>query len=249
MMIEVRRLTRKYNDHAAVHDLSFRVESGELLGLVGPNGAGKTTTLRCAVGIIPPTSGDVIIDGHSIANDPIEAKNAIAFMPDEPRLFEHLTVYEHLQFIARIYRVRDFKVQASSLLQESELTDHAQSLPHELSRGMKQKLMIACGLLHSPANLIFDEPLTGLDPLGIRRMKTAILSRARAGASVVVSSHLLHLVEEICDRILILNEGKIVIHGSLSQISASLPELRGAPNLEEIFLHITGGNAGEEPGK
>jgi ABC-2 type transport system ATP-binding protein len=247
-MIDVDRLSRQYNSFTAVSDLSFRVEPGEVLGLVGPNGAGKTTTLRCIVGIIPATAGDVRIDGTSISTNPIEAKRSIAFMPDEPRLFEHLTLWEHLQFTARIYRVRDFESKAHALLEELELAGQQQSLPHELSRGMKQKLVIACGLLHSPGNLIFDEPLTGLDPLGIRRVKTTILNRARAGASVIISSHLLHLVEEICDRMLILKGGKKILHGTLEQISGSLPELRGDLNLEEIFLHVTG-HADEGSGK
>jgi ABC-2 type transport system ATP-binding protein len=246
-MIDVDRLNRKYNAFAAVSDLSFRVEPGEVLGLVGPNGAGKTTTLRCIVGIIPPTMGDVRINGHSISTNPIAAKQAIAFMPDEPRLFEHLTVWEHLQFTARIYRVRGFEDTARELLDELELSGQRQSLPHELSRGMKQKLVIACGLLHSPDNLIFDEPLTGLDPLGIRRVKTLILNRAQAGAAVIVSSHLLHLVEELCSRILILKEGKKIIHGTLAQISESLPDLQGDLNLEEIFLRVTA-HSDEGPG-
>jgi ABC-2 type transport system ATP-binding protein len=246
-MIQVDRLTRKYDSFTAVDDLSFSVEPGEVLGLVGPNGAGKTSTLRCIVGIIPATGGDVRIDGHSISAHPINAKRAVAFMPDEPRLFEHLTLWEHLQFTARIYRVRDFEGHAQALLDELELAGQKQSLPHELSRGMKQKLVIACGLLHSPRNLIFDEPLTGLDPLGIRRMKTTILNRAQAGASVIVSSHLLHLVEELCGRVLILKEGKKIIHGTLEQISGSIPDLRGDLNLEEIFLRVTG-HGGEGAG-
>jgi len=244
-MIEVDRLTRNYNSFTAVKDLSFHVEPGEVLGLVGPNGAGKTTTLRCIVGIIPPTVGDVLIDGVSISRAPIAAKRAVAFMPDEPRLFEHLTVREHLQFTARIYGVLDFEKKAQALLEELELTSQPDSMPNELSRGMKQKLVIACGLLHSPANLIFDEPLTGLDPLGMRRMKTTIVNRAREGASIIVSSHLLHMVEEICDRILILKAGRKIIHGTLQEISGTLPELKGDRNLEEIFLHVTGQTAGE----
>lgn len=246
-MIEVARLSRNYGSFTAVDSLSFRVEPGEVLGLVGPNGAGKTSTLRCIAGIIPPTLGDILIDGLSITTHPIDAKRRIAFMPDEPRLFDHLTVREHLQFTARIYGVGEFEEQARTLLEELELAGQERSLPGRLSRGMKQKLVIACGLLHSPANLIFDEPLTGLDPIGIRRMKATIVNRARAGASVIVSSHLLHLVEEICDRILILKEGKKVIHGSLAEISGSLPHLQGDARLEEIFLHVTGRTTGEGP--
>jgi ABC-2 type transport system ATP-binding protein len=240
VVIEVSSLSKVYNTLAAVSDLSFCVQPGEILGLVGPNGAGKTTTLRCMVGIIPPTRGEITIYGHSLGRDPIGAKRLISFMPDEPRLFDYLTVKEHLQFVARLYSVPDSEAGARKLLEEMELLDRSDSLPGELSRGMKQKLVIACGLLRSPKALLFDEPLTGLDPLGIRRMKSTILKRAREGASVIVSSHLLHLVEEICDRILILEKGRKVLHGTLAEISQGLPELQGEHNLEEIFLRVTG---------
>jgi ABC-2 type transport system ATP-binding protein len=237
-MIEISNLTKIYGSFCAVGGLSFRVEPGEVLGLVGPNGAGKTTTLRCAVGIIPPTRGDIRICGHSLAQDPVAAKRCISFMPDEPRLFDYLTVMEHLQFTARIYGVADFAERSEHLLEELELTDKKQALPSELSRGMKQKLVIACGLLHAPQVLLFDEPLTGLDPIGIRRMKATILKRASEGASIIISSHLLHLVEEVCSRILILKEGQKILHGSLAEISENLPGLRG--DLEEIFIRVTG---------
>lgn len=240
-MIEVAGLTKVYGTLAAVSDLSFTVEPGEIMGLVGPNGAGKTTTLRCIVGIIPPTRGEIKVYGHSMLSNPLGAKRLISFVPDEPRLFDYLTVMEHLQFIARIYGVADFAAKARALLKELELTEKADALPAELSRGMKQKLVIACCLLHSPKALLFDEPLTGLDPLGIRRMKSTILKLAREGTSVIVSSHLLHLVEEVCDRILILKGGRKVLHGSLEEISRSLPELKGDTNLEEIFLRVTAG--------
>jgi ABC-2 type transport system ATP-binding protein len=239
-MIEIDGLTKIYGAFAAVSDLSLRVEPGEVLGLVGPNGAGKTTTLRCVVGIIPPSRGEVRICGHSLRGDPLAAKQCLAFMPDEPRLFEYLTVMEHLQFTARIYAMGDCHAQSCELLEELELTEKTSALPGELSRGMKQKLVIACGLLHAPKVLLFDEPLTGLDPLGIRRMKSTILKRAGAGASVIISSHLLHLVEEVCDRVLILNQGRKVIHGSLEEIQRSLPGLREDTSLEDMFLRITG---------
>jgi ABC-2 type transport system ATP-binding protein len=239
-MIEVDGLTKTFGSFAAVSDLSFSVQAGEVMGLVGPNGAGKTTTLRCLVGIIAPAGGEIRICGHSLKTDPLAAKQRLAFMPDEPRLFDYLTVKEHLQFTARIYGVHDCRAISAALLQELELTDKADALPGELSRGMKQKLVIACGLLHAPDVLLFDEPLTGLDPIGIRRMKSTILRRAGAGAAIIISSHLLHLVEELCDRVLILNHGRKVIHGSLAEIQKSLPELREDTNLEEMFLRITG---------
>jgi ABC-2 type transport system ATP-binding protein len=239
-MIDAEGLTKIYGSLAAVSDLSFRVEGGEVLGLVGPNGAGKTTTLRCLVGIIPPTRGEIRICGYSLGREPLAAKRNVAFLPDEPRLFDYLTVKEHLQFTARIYGVRDFQAPAEMLLEELELKDKSEALPAELSRGMKQKLVIACGLLHSPKVLLLDEPLTGLDPIGIRRMKSTILKRAREGAAIIISSHLLHLVEEICDRVLILNRGRKIIHGSLEEIQRSLPDLRGDISLEDMFLRITG---------
>jgi ABC-2 type transport system ATP-binding protein len=237
-VIEADRLTRYYGDFCAVRELSFAVAAGEVVGLVGPNGAGKTSTLRCLVGIIRPTSGTVRIAGHDLLEDPLAAKVALAFVPDEPHLFPHLTVSEHLQFVARIYGVDDGAPRSAALLEELELTDRVDSLPDELSRGMKQKLAIACGLLHEPRALLLDEPLTGLDPGAIRRMKRTILERARAGAAVILSSHLLGLVEELCSRILVIQRGEMVAMGSVGEIAASKPELAGRGR-EDVFLALT----------
>lgn len=239
-MIVVDGLTKTYGSLEAVSGLSFSVAGGEVVGLIGPNGAGKTTTLKCMVGIQAPTSGTVRIDGHDIVADAVAAKRRLAFMPDEPQLFEYLTVREHLALIARLYRVGDYAARVPKLLGELELTDKEGALPGELSRGMKQKLVIACGLLHDPPVLLFDEPLTGLDPLGIRRMKETIVARARAGAAVVVSSHLLHLVEEICTRILILHKGRKIADGTLDELAARSDLAQAGSDLEEIFLHATG---------
>lgn len=238
-MIEVAGLTKLYGTLTAVQDLSFTVAPGEILGLVGPNGAGKTTTLRSLAGIIQPSAGTVRIAGHSLAQDPIAAKAVLAFVPDEPQLFDYLTVTEHLEFVARLYRQPDLTERIAALLAELELTDKRDSLASELSRGMKQKLAIACGLLHEPRVFMLDEPLTGLDPVGIRRMKATIADRARAGAAVVLSSHLLELVEQLCTRVLILQGGRLVALGSVQEIIAERPELSGR-GLEEIFLTLTG---------
>ncbi|HVB30547.1 MAG: ABC transporter ATP-binding protein [Gemmatimonadaceae bacterium] len=238
-MISVRALTKLYGDFPAVSGLSFDVGPGEVLGLVGPNGAGKTTTLRCLVGIIAPSQGTIAIAGHDIVTDPVEAKRALAFIPDEPYLFEYLTVEEHLTFVARVYGVADAGARAPELLRELELTDKARALPGELSRGMRQKLAIACGLLHNPSGLILDEPLTGLDPGGMRRMKNTIAARARDGAAVVLSSHLLHLVEELCTKLLVIAKGRAVAYGTLEQIVAERPALAGR-SLEDVFLMLTG---------
>jgi ABC-2 type transport system ATP-binding protein len=242
-MIVVDGLTKAYGSLEAVSGLSFSVAGGEVVGLIGPNGAGKTTTLKCMVGIQAPTSGAVRIDGHDIVSDAVAAKRRLAFMPDEPQLFEYLTVREHLALVARLYRVGDYAARVPALIGELELTGKEGALPGELSRGMKQKLAIACGLLHDPSVLLFDEPLTGLDPLGIRRMKETIVARARAGAAVVVSSHLLHLVEEICTRILILHKGRKIADGTLEELAARADLAQAGSDLEEIFLHATGHGA------
>jgi ABC-2 type transport system ATP-binding protein len=238
-MIQVEGLTKLYGEFVAVNELSFAVQPGQVLGLVGPNGAGKTTTLRCLSGIIPPTRGRVAICGADLAIDPISAKRQLAFFNDEPRLFDYLTVYQHLVFTARIYQVANFEPLADSLLQELEIADKRDALPGELSRGMKQKLAIACGLLHSPRVIYFDEPLTGLDPIGIRRMKDSILRRARDGAAIIISSHLLHLVEEICSHILILKNGRKIIDGTMQEIRSRFSQQTGDANLEEVFFRAT----------
>ncbi len=241
-MIEVSALTKRYGDFTAVRDLSFAVQPGEVLGLVGPNGAGKTSTLRSLAGIIPANGGNVRICGIDLAADPVAAKRRLAFFPDEPRLFDYLTVRQHLNFIARIYGVANHEAVAQPLLEELEIAEKADQLPGELSRGMKQKLAIACGLLHGPSVMFFDEPLTGLDPLGIRRMKDSILRRAREGAAIVLSSHLLGLLEEVCSHVLILKKGGKIAHGTLAEISAQFAHGETGVSLEEIFIRATGGS-------
>ncbi|HEY6808063.1 MAG TPA: ABC transporter ATP-binding protein [Gemmatimonadales bacterium] len=238
-MLEVQGLTKLYDQLVAVDGLSFTVAAGEVLGLVGPNGAGKTTTLRSLVGIVRPTRGTIRVGGCDLEQRPVEAKRQLAFMPDEPHLFDYLTVEEHLRFTARLYQVADVDQRIPPLLAELELAEKASALPGELSRGMRQKLVIACGLIHDPQGLVFDEPLTGLDPAGIRRMKQTIVDRARRGAAVLLSSHLLHLVEEICTRVLIIQRGKMIALGTIQEILDQRPDLRGK-SLEDIFLTLTG---------
>lgn len=241
-MIDVSGYTKLYGDTVAVQSLSFQVAPGDVLGLVGPNGAGKTTTLRALAGILQPTSGCIAVDGIDLQRDPVAAKARLAFIPDEPQLFDYLTVTEHLQFVARLYGVPDAAPQIPLLLEELELSGKRDALPPELSRGMKQKLAIACGLLHRPAALLLDEPLTGLDPVGIRRMKETITARAREGTAVILSSHLLHLVEELCTRLLVIRRGQMVALGTIAGIVAERPELAGR-TLEEIFIALTGDTA------
>ena len=244
-MIEVEGLQKLYGDFPAVQGLSFRIGPGEVLGLVGPNGAGKTTTIRSVAGIIIPSAGRIRIAGRDLTDDPVGAKAQLAFIPDEPHLFEYLTVEEHLRFIGRLYGVTDVGARIPGLLDELDLSEKRSSLPGELSRGMKQKLAIACGLLHEPKALLLDEPLTGLDPVGIRRMKATIMRRAAAGSAVILSSHLLHLVEEICTRLLVLQHGRVVAFGTMAEIIASRPGLR-TRTLEDVFLALIGQDEARE---
>jgi ABC-2 type transport system ATP-binding protein len=244
MAISVEHFSRTYTTSTgtvpAVDDLSFQVSAGEIVGLIGPNGAGKTTTLRALAGILKPTSGHVRIDGHDLIAEPIEAKRRLAFMPDEPHLFEYLTVAEHLRLIARLYTVEDFEQRSRALLAELELTGKEDALPGELSRGMRQKVVIACGLVRSATTLLFDEPLTGLDPLGIRRMRETIASRAREGAAILLSSHLLHLVEEVCTRVMIMDRGRKIADGTFEELRTRAELAQAGSSLEQIFLRVTG---------
>jgi ABC-2 type transport system ATP-binding protein len=191
-------------------------------------------------GILRPTSGRVAIGGHAMATAPMEAKRQLAFMPDEPHLFEYLTVEEHLRLVGRLYGVADIDARSGPLLDELELRGKEHSLPGELSRGMRQKVVIACGLVRNPPVLLFDEPLTGLDPIGIHRMRDTIVRRARAGAAVMLSSHLLPLVQEICTRVVIMHRGRKMADGSVEELAARTDLIEGGSSLEQIFLRVTG---------
>jgi ABC-2 type transport system ATP-binding protein len=239
-MIEIRDLVKTYDGVRAVDGLSLRVAPGEILGLVGPNGAGKTTTLRCLAGIIPPTSGRVLIAGFDLRDHPLEARQRLAFVPDEPHLFDHLTTLDHLTLFSRLYGVADGPTRAEAILVEAGLRDQRLAFPSELSRGMKQKLVVACALLHRPEALVLDEPLTGLDPAAMRRMKRTVRETADAGASVIVSSHMLQLVEEVCDRVLIFSSGRRVLEGTLEEIRRQIPDVEADADLETLFLKATG---------
>jgi len=233
---------KTYGDTVAVAGLSFTVQPGEILGLVGPNGAGKTTTLRALAGILTPTRGQLLISNYDIVRQPIAAKSLLAYVPDDPQLFDRLTVWEHLRFIAAAYRLRDWQPHAEHLLWRLELTEKRDALAAELSRGMRQKVAIGCGFLHTPRAVLLDEPLTGLDPRGIRTMKDIIREQAGTGAAIIVSSHLLSLFEDLCTTILILHRGRLVRFGRLDDLRNELAANNGRQEtLEELFFRLTEG--------
>jgi ABC-2 type transport system ATP-binding protein len=246
--IVVEDFHKTYGDTVAVAGIAFTVAPGEILGLVGPNGAGKTTTMRALAGILAPTRGRLAIAGHDLARAPVAAKAALAYVPDDPRLFDALTVWEHLRFMAEVYRVADWQPRAEGLLQQFELVEKRDALTAELSRGMRQKVAICCGYLHQPRAILLDEPLTGLDPRGIRTMKDSIHQHAAAGVAIMVSSHLLSLVEDLCTSILILHHGQQLLHGRLADLRRELTESGRQETLEELFFRITEGPAADGQG-
>ena len=238
-VIAVEDFHKTYRDTVAVAGLRFDVSEGEILGLVGPNGAGKTTTLRAVAGIIPPTRGRLLVGAHDIVADPIAAKRELAYVPDDPRLFDALTVWEHLEFIAAAYRVAEFKPKAERLLQQFELSDQRNTIAQELSRGMRQKVSICCAYLHEPSAILFDEPLTGLDPRAIRTLKQSVVERARNGAAIIISSHLLSLIEDLCTHLLILHRGRRLFFGRVSEARMAFAQMDADASLEEVFFRAT----------
>ena len=236
----VHGLSKTYEDTEAVRDLSFSVSAGEILGLVGPNGAGKTTSLRSICGVLPLQHGSVEICGVSLAEDEALAKSRLAWIPDDPQPFDSLTVQEHLRFTAALYGVPDWEPRAEALLHRFELHEKREALGGELSRGMRQKLAFCCAWIHSPQVVLMDEPLSGLDPRGIRAAKAAIRDLAAQGAAVILSSHLLVLIEELAHRILILDRGRKIFVGTMDEARATLSAPAGS-SLEEIFMAATEG--------
>jgi len=236
-VLDVVGYTKIYDQLVAVHQLSFSIAPGQVVGMIGPNGAGKTTTMRAVAGIIPPTKGSLRIAGHDVTTDPVAAKAQLAFIPDDPKLFDTLSIWEHLQFIAALYKVDDWTARATALLERFELTPKRQALASELSRGMRQKLAICCAYLHAPKLIMFDEPMTGLDPHAIRALKETIREHSSAGAGILVSSHLLALVEDLTTHLLIMNKGSLLFMGSAAEARAQFGG--DGTSLEDVFFRAT----------
>lgn len=236
-MIAVDQFLKQYGDFVAVAGTSFQVPAGAVAALVGPNGAGKTTTIRTLCGILRPTSGTIQVAGCDLATDALGVKQRTAYVPDDPPLFEAMTVIEHLKFIASAYRLTDWEEEAGRLLDQFELTEKTNTLTSELSRGMRQKVAIACAYLRQPDVLLLDEPMTGLDPPSIRTLKTTIAQQGARGATVLVSSHLLSLVDDLCDYLVLIRRGNVLFHGPMDQARREF----GGPNqsLEEVFFRLT----------
>ena len=241
-VLKVTEFHKAYEGVPAVQGISFQVPPGQIVGVIGPNGAGKTTTMRALAAIIPVTSGRLEVAGIDVETDPVAVKRNLAYIADDPKLFPHLTVADHLAFTAAAYKVTDADTKAALLMEQFQLTDKRDTPSKDLSRGMRQKLAICCAYLYDPTALLFDEPLTGLDPAGIRMLKRTILDRAQAGAGILISSHLLAMVEDVCSRILMLDHGRQTFFGTVSEFREQFGAADDDVSLEQVFFAATQGN-------
>jgi ABC-2 type transport system ATP-binding protein len=238
-MIEIEALTKIYGHFTAVDKINLSVRPGEIFGFIGPNGAGKTTTIKMIGGILAPTSGRVVIAGTDMAAEPEAAKGKIGFIPDRPYLYEKLTGMEFLRFTADLYHVRasEFKARAVQNLELFSLQDWADDLIESYSHGMKQRLIMAAALLHEPEVIIVDEPMVGLDPRAIRLVKDLFRRLAAKGTTIFMSTHTLRVAEETCDRIGIINRGRMIASGSTEDLRREANV--SASDLETVFLNLT----------
>lgn len=241
-LLSVNNLTKIYKGQVttAVSDVSFDVNEGEIVAFVGPNGAGKSTTIKCITGIQPYDGGSVVVCGHDIKTDPINAKMNIGYVSDDHATYENLTGYDYLNFVCNVYRVPagERKEKIQSLADMLEISSALSKQINTYSHGMKQKICIIAALVHSPKLWILDEPMTGLDPRSAHMLKELMRSHCAAGNSVFFSSHVLEVVEKLCDRVVIINRGSII--KTLGE--EDLKEIAQTSSLEEYFLALTGGN-------
>lgn len=240
-MIQLIELGKRFGNLVAVDGINLKVDSGEAFGFLGPNGAGKTTTIKMMAGLIKPTSGKVVIDGWDLAEHPKQAKQVVGFIPDRPFLYEKLTALEFLRFIAGLYNFTSNGVEGKIdyLFGLFGLTDWRNELIESFSHGMKQRLVMASAFVHQPKLIIVDEPMVGLDPKGAKLVKEVFRGFCAKGGTIFMSTHTLEIAEEVCDRIAIIQEGKIIAVGNMKE----LKERTGSDgkNLESVFFKLTGG--------
>jgi len=238
-MIQIINLTKHYGKLAALDKLNLEVAPGEIFGFLGPNGAGKTTTIRCMMGILKPTAGQVLLDGHDIVGDAQNAKAISGFIPDRPFIYEKLSGREFLHFVGKLHRLDAARLSArmTELLECLEMTPWQDELVESYSHGMKQRLVVCGALMHQPKILVVDEPMVGMDPKGARTLKDLFRALAKGGTTVFLSTHSIAVAEEICHRIGIIRTGRLIACGSMSDIHAQTDDING--NLESAFLELT----------
>ena len=234
-MIALKGVSKSYGDVLALDRISLQVEDGEIYGLIGPNGAGKTTTIKLLVGLLRPSSGQVLVNGFDVQRDALAAKKELGYIPDEPFLYGRLTPSELMDFKGSLHSMasKDLERGKEELLQLVGLFDHRHDLIESFSLGMRQRLAISVALLPAPSIIVVDEPLVGLDPVGMRRVKEIFLELAGQGRTIFISTHMLHVVEEIADRVGVLNKGRLVAEGTLEELRHAQDE-----RLESIFFRL-----------
>lgn len=239
-MLQIKQLTKHYGTKTAVDGLTLTIQPGEIYGFLGPNGAGKTTTLKCCCGILQPDSGEVLVDGVSMQKEPLQAKRKLAYLPDDPKLYEYMTGIQYLDFIADVYEVSDAaRAERTRIYSERFDLNDALSQPiGAYSHGMKQKLAIISALLHAPKLILMDEPFVGLDPLASHQLKQTMRAFCDAGGAIFFSTHVLEVAEKLCDRVAIIKNGTLVRSGPIEKV-------RGDASLETVFLELEGGQDAE----
>jgi len=238
-LVETSHLVKNFGDKAAVDDVTFQVYGGEIFGFLGPNGAGKTTTIKMIVGLLHPTAGSVKVGGYDVVQQPVQAKAACGYVPDEPNLYAKLTGRELLRFVGDLYNLDRAQAarRSEELLRLFSLMEAADDTTDSYSHGMRQKTSLAAALVHDPKVLIMDEPTVGLDPKSARLIKDIIRQMADRGAAVMLSTHILEIAQNMCDRIGIINQGKLIAAGTIEELQRA----QGESSLEDIFLSLTGG--------
>ena len=238
-MIEINNVSKSYvRNKKSVDSLNLEIKNGEIFGFLGPNGAGKTTTIRMITGILEPDGGDILIDGYSIRSNPIQAKKQFGFVPDNPDMFLKLKGIEYLNFLAEIYDVpiKEREERIEDLTKKFEIYNDLNSNIESYSHGMRQKIIICGALISNPKNWILDEPMTGLDPKSSYDLKEMMRQHAKSGNTVFFSTHILDVAERLCDRVGIINKGKLVFVGTFDEMKEKFKE---QTSLEELFLEIT----------
>ena len=240
-MIALTGLTKRYGSFTAVDGIALSIPKGELFGFLGPNGAGKTTTFRMIAGIIMPTAGRIEIGGVDLARQPLLAKRRLGYIPDRPFVYDKITGAEFLRFVAALYNAEDASLERriDELLDIFELTPWKHELTESYSHGMRQKLIIASALIHRPEVIVVDEPMVGLDPKGARLLKDLFRQYVNRGGTVLMSTHTLEVAETMCDRIAIMQSGRILARGTMAELREQTAS--GDASLEDLFLRLTGG--------
>lgn len=239
-MIETIKLTKKYDDMVALDSLDLRVERGELFVFLGPNGAGKTTTIKILTGLLQPTSGEALVAGINVVKSPFDVKKIMGYLPEDPFLYPKLTGREFLQFIADMHSINKRRDRIGKFLELFELNSSADELIEGYSLGMKKKIAIGAALIHEPKVLFLDEPTGSLDPKSARIMKDLLQDMRDRGTTIFMTTHILEVAEKMCDRVGIINNGKLVSIGTMDELRSKSQD-NSENSLEDIFLALTGG--------